>query len=247
VSKKTLASRLGLDARTLCIIACLAAACSSAPSESEVQRGKALWSSRDLSPSTLNLYSCATCHDADAPGATWTKPGSILAGATLRPSFWGGQENDLLRAVNACRREFMVATEPLAASEPDAVALYAYLASLQPLAPDAVPFTVVRDIEPLPRGDAGRGQSVFTQACLYCHGLMHSGSGRLDERVPILPEDTLTEHAEFSVRIQRLIFIEKIRHGLFLGYGGDMPPFSLEVLSDARVSDLLEALGVLGE
>jgi len=141
----------------------------------------------------------------------------------------------------------MVASEPLAASDPDAVALYAYLASLQPLAPDAVPFTVVRDIEPLPRGDARGGQNVFNEACLYCHGLMHSGSGRLDERVPTLPEDTLAEHSEFSARVQRLIFIEKTRHGLFLGYGGDMPPFSLEVLSDAQVSDLLEALGVLGE
>jgi thiosulfate dehydrogenase len=46
--------------------------------------------------------------------------------------------------------------------------------------------------------------------------------------------------------VQRLIFTEKIRHGLFLGYGGTMPPFSSQLLSDAEVSDLLEALGVLG-
>jgi thiosulfate dehydrogenase len=43
------------------------------------------------------------------------------------------------------------------------------------------------------------------------------------------------------------VFIEKVRHGGFLGYGGDMPPYSLEVLPDATVSDLLEALGVLGQ
>jgi len=43
------------------------------------------------------------------------------------------------------------------------------------------------------------------------------------------------------------VFTEKIRHGLFLGYGGVMPPFSREVLSDQDVSDLLEALGVIAE
>jgi len=62
-----------------------------------------------------------------------------------------------------------------------------------------------------------------------------------------LPEDTLAEHAGYSLRSQRLVFIEKIRHGLFLGYGGDMPPFSKEQLSDAEISDVLEALGVFGE
>lgn len=245
-----MASRFEPGARTLCGLACcLAAACSEAPSGtgSEVERGRALWNSRELSPSTLNAYACATCHDAGALSSTFVKPGANLAGVTLRPSFWGGQENDLLASVNACRREFMVASEPLVATEPNAVALYAYLSRLEPLEPRAVPFTIVRSIEPLPRGNATRGELTFSEACYYCHGSKHTGSGRLNERVPVLPEDTLAEHAEFSARVQRLIFIEKIRHGLFLGYGGDMPPFSLEVLSDAQISDLLEALGVLGE
>jgi thiosulfate dehydrogenase len=47
--------------------------------------------------------------------------------------------------------------------------------------------------------------------------------------------------------VQRLIFIEKIRHGRFLGYGGEMPPFSSELLSDADVADVLEYLSILGE
>jgi thiosulfate dehydrogenase len=75
----------------------------------------------------------------------------------------------------------------------------------------------------------------------------HSGVGRLSDRVSVLPEDTLTEHAQYSPSVQRLIFIEKIRHGRFLGYGGEMPPFSSELLSDADVADVLEYLSILGE
>ena len=238
-------SALQALACTLCLT--LFAACSASAGAGDVERGRELWSSTALSTSRLNFYSCATCHDVDSRRSSWLKPGANLAGVTLRPSFWGGQAIDLLDAVNACRREFMVATHPLAADEPMAVDLYAYLASLDPLWPSAVPFTVVREIEPLPRGSASAGELLFTEACFYCHGAPHTGAGRAAERVPVLPEDTLSAQAELSARVQRLRFIEKIRHGLFLEYGGDMPPFSLESLSDAQVSDLLEALGVLGE
>ena len=34
-----------------------------------------------------------------------------------------------------------------------------------------------------------------------------------------------------------------VRHGGFLGYGGEMPPFSVEKLSDAELADLIEYLG----
>ena len=40
----------------------------------------------------------------------------------------------------------------------------------------------------------------------------------------------------------RKAFIEKIRHGGFLGYGGTMPPFSQAVLSDADLGALLAFL-----
>jgi thiosulfate dehydrogenase len=67
--------------------------------------------------------------------------------------------------------------------------------------------------------------------------------------VPILPDDTLAAHAPpaYSPRTQRLVFIEKTRHGGFLNYGGEMPPFSLETLPDTDLSDILEALGVTGQ
>ena len=111
------------------------------------------------------------------------------------------------------------------------------------------PFTIVTDIAALPRGDVINGLALYAQACSTCHGSMHDGRGRLSERVPILPEDTINEptHADFTPRVMRLVFTEKIRHGLFLGYSGVMPPFSAETLSDGEVSDVLEALGVLGE
>lgn len=167
-------------------------------------------------------------------------PGADLHGATERLSYWGGQENDLLRSVNDCRVFFQGARELLSADQPEAADLYAFLASLEGPS-DAVPFTVVRSVEDLPAGDAQHGGAVYSTACQSCHGGMASGQGAAPG-IPILPDDTLVEHGQYSVEEQRMIFIEKARHGGFLGYGGSMPPFSTEVLSDADLSDLLSAL-----
>lgn len=229
-------------------------ACSSNTEESSVEQGRALFDTKALSKSRINDYTCATCHDTVATDPPSRKTGGPLAGVTLRKSFWGDQVADLLGSINACRSSFMGDTEPLSASDERARSLYAYLASLEPGDSAPVAFTVVNTIDPLPRAEGAeaitdaenRGRLRYAQACASCHGSMHDGLGRLSSRVPILPEQTLAEHAEYSRRVQRLIFTEKIRHGLFLGYGGSMPPFSSELLSDAEVSDVLEALGVLG-
>lgn len=219
------------------------------PHADDVARGQDLFTSRELSPSGSNLFSCATCHDLNAGQTMVRRPGAPLAGVTSRPSFWGGDENDLLRAIDDCRTEFMLANTPLDAADANADALYAYLLSLEPGDPSAQAFTVVRDVADVPRGDARRGYVVYAQACEQCHGSMHDGDGRLGDIVPVLPEDTLAAHPApaWSPRTQRLVFIEKTRHGVFLNYGGEMPPFSLEVLPDADLSAALEALGVLGE
>ncbi|MCL2447945.1 MAG: c-type cytochrome [Polyangiaceae bacterium] len=222
-------------------------ACAERAPESAVERGRRLFDSKELSSSRSNPYACSTCHDGAPTGSSQIKTGAPLAGATLRASFWGGQENDLLRSIDDCRFQFMLDRNPLQPSDSDAQALYAYLVSLEPGDPSAVAFDVVQTIDDLPRGDAMAGQDLFSRACAPCHGAMHTGEGRITELAPILPEDTVQAHADLSPRIQRLVFIEKIRHGLFLGYGGDMPPFSTEVMSDVQVSDVLEALGVLGE
>ena len=237
----------GAFTAVLSILASVACSDEAPPAEDRVAAGQALFEARALSDSTLNRYSCATCHDIDAPDPSKKKPGAALAGVTLRPTFWGGQENDLLRSINACRRYFMYASADLRANESSAESLYAYLVSLEPGNPEPAPFSVVRNVEILPRGDEASGQALFTTTCAQCHGTLHEGVGRLRNTVPVLPEDTLAEHLDYSPREQRLVFIEKTRHGLFLGYGGDMPPFSTEVLSNAELSDILEALGATGE
>lgn len=242
--------RRGVSARAaapLVVVSALLAACAEPdPGPGAVERGKELFFSKELSRSSLNQYSCSTCHDEKATGVL-RKPGAPLAGATRRKSFWGGQQNDLLAAINDCRRYFMVENEPLLATEPAAEDLYAYLSNLEPRSAKAVPFSVVRNIVDIERGDAERGEGLYAAACSFCHGSAHTGEGRLGKETPILPEDTNLEHATLSLRLQRLVFIEKVRHGAFLGYGGDMPPFSLETLTDAELADVLEFLAVYGE
>jgi thiosulfate dehydrogenase len=233
--------------RTVCafLLSLSAAACSSA-AESDVERGNTLFETP--AASSQYAFSCSTCHDASAVAAVAPlRPGAPLAGVADRPTFWGGQENDLLESINDCSRLFMEQKEPLTSDDANAAALYAYLRSLAPGNTSAFAFSLLGAISDVPRGDADAGQRVFTRACVQCHGIMHEGTGRLSAGIPILPEDTLTDHAEFDVETQRLIFIEKIRHGVFYGYGGEMPPFSRELMTDQDVSDLLEALGVLGQ
>jgi cytochrome c2 len=230
------------------LLSCVAlSACSSSSEESAVERGRKLFESKALSTSSLNDYSCATCHDVSVGSTASKKTGAQLAGVTLRTEFWGGQEADLLRSINACRNYFMVASEPLTDTDADARSLYAYLESLEPGDETAQPFSVVANIDLLPRGDFNRGLVVYAESCASCHGAMHTGTDRLSIRVPILPEDTLASHVNYSLRSQRLVFTEKVRHGLFHGYGGVMPPFSSQLMSDEDVSDLLEALQVLGD
>jgi thiosulfate dehydrogenase len=205
--------------------------------ESAAERGQALFTKE------ASGFSCATCHaiGAHAPESS-ILPGAPLAGVTRRESFWGGQEAELLRALNNCRTLFQGAA-PLEASETDAEDLYAYLDSLSG-DPEAIPFTVVSSAVDLPEGDEPRGRKVFADACRKCHGELGSGLGRIEDDVPALPDEVLEEHQRFSEVDRRVIFIEKVRHGGFLGYSGRMPPFSSESLSDAQLSDLLTAFGL---
>lgn len=230
------------------VAAGMALGCSSDPEVSTVEvhgtaadHGRALFSDPAASPSPLNRYSCATCHRAGAPAAGDARilSGAPLAGAPLRPTYWGGQENDLLRAINDCRYYFMSAQKPWAADDEDAEAMYAYLVSLPEEAVDAAPFTVVQAAKDLPAGDTEVGRQVFERACQACHGAVHTGEGRLTPLAPAIPDQTVAEHAQYTATEGRVVFVEKIRHGAFLGYEGSMPPFSLEVLSDDEIAGLL--------
>lgn len=216
----------------------------------QVDKGKALVSDTKLSASTLNFASCSTCHrfePGERPDALL--PGATLAGATLRRSFWAGQELDLLRSINQCRYFFMASSTPWTDKDESAIAIYAYLRSLEPLATAAlkgpIPFSVVQDVSDVPAGAPAAGEGIFNRACRNCHGSAHRGDGRLKASLPVLPEESVEAHQYLGSRdATRLVFIEKTRHGGFLGYGGLMPPFSKEVLSDKDLGALLAFLGL---
>jgi hypothetical protein len=55
------------------------------------------------------------------------------------------------------------------------------------------------------------------------------------------------ESVQFDATDTRVSFIEKSRHGAFLGLYGSMPPYRLEALPDADLSDLLAFLELYPE
>lgn len=228
-----------------------AAGCSKTDTEvvhgTALDHGRAIFSDPEASPYPLNLFSCATCHRAtDDPADPRILPGAVLAGATERPSFWGGRENDLLRSVNHCRTYFMNARHAWTTDDEEAKVLYLFLTSLTPTDPAAHALTVVPIAEDIPAGDAQGGADIYARSCQSCHGSAHSGEGRLDERIPILPEESLGyfQSLGFDATEQRVTFVEKVRHGGFLGLYGNMPFYSTESLSDAELGALLAFLGL---
>jgi thiosulfate dehydrogenase len=206
-----------------------------------IDHGRELFQDRGASSSASNAFSCATCHQAEGPQTTRLLPGGSLAGATARMTFWGGQENDLLRSINDCRAFFMDASRPWTDDDEDARALYAYLASLASAGGAPIAFTPVNAIVDLPAGDASAGEAVFRQACATCHGGVHDGAQRIASFVPRLPDDVAVSHGTGAAL--RLVFIEKVRHGAFVS-GGSMAPFSREALPDDRLAALLAYLGL---
>lgn len=201
-----------------------------------------------IAGSDFNAFSCSTCHEAKAGDANGRLlPGGSLAGVTQRPSYWGGHELDLLRSINYCLGFFMLKDEPWAAGDAPTVDLYAHLDSLESSGSEGPAlFTVVRDVADPPPGVAAAGKELFGRACATCHGEIHSGAGRLVDRASVLPDDVLDSHplGTYTPLERRLVFVEKIRHGGFLGQTGQMPPFSGERLSDQDIGDLLAFFGV---
>lgn len=245
-----------MKARTLALLLVLPVSpgCTSPPETKVVQgtaieHGEALFHDASIAKNSLNTYSCATCHET-TPGeaARVSLTGAPLAGALKRPSYWGGQELELLPAINDCLYYFMLKTTPWTAEDEEARAGYAYLESL-PSDGDVVkaaPFTVVYQLSDTPNGNPKAGEAVYNRACASCHGAAHTGVGRLVPRAPPLPEQTLAEHplAKYTMLERRLVFVEKIRHGGFAGYAGQMPPFSKEVLSDEDIGNLFGFFGL---
>jgi thiosulfate dehydrogenase len=184
--------------------------------------------------------SCATCHATGPIPPDWIPAGGTLAGVVGRPHFFGGGELDLRAAVNFCLRRFMRAPrrETFTEDDPRGRDLLAYLETLDG-SPAPVPWTLGRIDRPLPPGDAGRGEAVWRRACRGCHGDAGTGAGRLSPVVSVLPGDLANEHrGEERERI-----VEKVRNGSFYGAGGEMPPFSLELVDDGMLADVIAYLG----
>jgi len=209
----------------------------------------------NLSTSPFNVSSCATCHRLGPPvglppvDGDGRHPGAIDAGYNLadsvhRPSWWGGDELRLLDAVNTCLTDFM-GGRPLEADEDAARQIYEYLLAISPEpAPPALPVTVVRTIDDLTAlkagADADRGRDIYDRACRRCHGDPHTGAGRADARASFIPEDTVVTFRDQA----RGAVVEKVRHGRFFHIGGVMPFYSLEVLADEELADVLSYVGL---
>jgi thiosulfate dehydrogenase len=101
---------------------------------------------------------------------------------------------------------------------------------------------VVRDVSALDGvgGDPARGALLWTGACARCHGTIHTGGGRLGTLPTVVPEDTQKTFGPMA----RAVVVEKIRHGRFFNIGGVMPLYSLEVIGDAEIGDILAYLGL---
>lgn len=204
--------------------------------------GEQLFSDPRFSLSEANAVSCATCHAVDAED-TRVLAGGSLVGVTTRPSFWGGFVTSPLDATNVCLTRFMRGAA-LAKEEPRGRALYEYLRSLGPAEPSpAVPFTVVENVATVGRLEASVGEDLYRRACFGCHGEPHTGEGRLDASMVVVPEASETFARLLGYPVE-LVVVEKVRHGVFFNIGGTMPPYSTEVLSDDDLSALMSYLGL---
>ena len=205
-----------------------------------VERGEKLASDPGFAESKFNAFACTTCHAVDAKRSL---PGAPLSGAARRPTFWGGRFTTLSDAVDECATKFMRAA-PLDPTSKKWVDLWAYLQSIGDKGSrDAQPFEVVLRITDMPRGSSDAGRVVWESACRTCHGAPRTGEGRIGT-ASIVPNDTVTEHGKDGAAVVRQVVIEKVRHGSYLGFPGNMPPFSKQVLTDQQVADVVTYLGL---
>ncbi len=226
------------------VVATLVGACSQPVPAQDV--GRQLFRDPRLSSSEFNSFSCSTCHDDGDNNDAGSGGDRIFAGHPLtdsvfRPTWWGGQSPTLRAAVDECLVFFM-REAPLADDDLRGRALYEYLLSISPdRAAPALPLTVVENVTSLARGDPRRGETVWNQACQACHGAPHTGAGRLNNLISIVPESSTEFAADIGFPVD-VVLIEKVRHGPFFGVGGNMPPFSSEALSDDDLGALIAFL-----
>jgi thiosulfate dehydrogenase len=206
----------------------------------DVERGEALFSDPGISPAATNEIACDTCHTTGPETEDRLLAGGTLQNVLGRPTFWGGSLVDPREAINVCLRSFMRHPEatPLEPEDPDGLDLLAYLETLGTAPSEPVPFTLPRSLpSSLPAGDPARGAALYQAGCRSCHGAGFTGDGGI-QAAPVIPTDTRMEHGDATPDI----IVARIRRGGFYGIGGDMPPFSLERISDEDISDILAFL-----
>ena len=210
------------------------------PAPSGVEVGERLFADPQFSESAFNSFSCATCHQvAEAVGPRIAAP---LNDVVTRGSWWGGYA-PRLDGVDFCNVFFMRG-DPLDRTSPRARALYEYLASISPTSAAAARSTTwIENVTSVARGDPRRGEDVWNASCRTCHGDPQTGNGRINERASVVP-DASQQFADDNGFEVDLVVIEKVRHGQFFGVGGNMPPFSLESLSDEDLGALLAFLEI---
>ncbi|MFL5456821.1 MAG: c-type cytochrome [Myxococcales bacterium] len=223
---------------------CAVAACGGTTSVPAAQIGAERFSDTHLSRSPLNFFSCSTCHVVQATPSTRIDPGYNLYDTVHRGSWWGGDKTRLLDAINTCLGEFM-GGGPLQPTDDSARELFEYLSANSPTNPaPPLPLTVIRNVTDLANLGAGsdknRGKDVYDRSCRTCHGDPHTGNGRLNSKVSIIPEDTISVFPTQA----RAVVVEKIRHGKFFNIGGVMPLYPAESITDQEIADIVAYIGL---
>jgi thiosulfate dehydrogenase len=208
--------------------------------------GRQLLDDPSISGAQSNALACTTCHELVAT-PKHLRPGYTLYDAATRPSWWGGFELNLLDAINQCYVNFMRADVELAPTDDRARAMVIYLQSIAPdPSPPALPYTIVLNIADVPSGDAAAGKALYDDGCANCHGQPHTGAGRISVKASIIPDESLDQHGTDPTTGARPVTIEKTRHGKFFNVGGNMAPYSTELLSDAQLGQILGYLEQFG-
>jgi thiosulfate dehydrogenase len=207
--------------------------------------GRQLLDDSSVSNAQSNAFRCTTCHELLAT-PQHIRPGYTLYDVVNRASWWGGFEITLLDSINQCVVNFMRG-QPLQPGDEQARSILVYLESISPDASaPARPITIVQNIVDVPSGDPAMGKQIYDDGCANCHGAPHTGKGRISDKASLVPDDSIMAHGTDPVMGARPVLIEKTRHGKFFMVGGNMAPYSLEVLTDMQLGALLGYLEQFG-
>jgi cytochrome c len=196
-----------------------------------------------------NGFSCIICHDSGIDGEDGLiRPGHTMMNAFNRPSWKNGNVDQLLEAVNTCLSDWMNADT---LSEDDLLweALETYIRFISPdLNSKPISIQIVTPPDPPTGGNFERGEQLIQQlACIDCHGkdlrgVMDDTGGLLAPYLIERPEIPL-DHDYIAAKI-RVSGSNLSGSYEGLSYGGNMPFWGANRISDQDVRDIAEYLAV---